>query len=65
VEWGEAVKVEAVRDALDRHPDAKAVLVQASETSTTACHPVEEIAKLTRSRETLLVVDGITAGRRL
>jgi aspartate aminotransferase-like enzyme len=61
VEWGDAVKLEAVRDALDEHPDAKAVLVQASETSTTACHPVEEIAKLTRSREALLVVDGITA----
>lgn len=61
VEWGEAVRVDAVRAALDKFPDAKALLVQASETSTTAVHPVEEIAKLTRSRETLLIVDGITA----
>ncbi len=61
VEWGEAVKVEAVADALAKHPDTKAVFVQASETSTTACHPVEEIARLTRRGDALLVVDGITA----
>jgi len=61
VEWGEAVAVERVRAALDQFPDAKALLVQASETSTTAVHPVGEIAALTRTRETLLVVDGITA----
>ena len=61
VEWGEAVAVEAVRAALERMPNAKALLVQASETSTTAVHPIEEIAKLTRSRDTLLIVDGITA----
>jgi aspartate aminotransferase-like enzyme len=61
VEWGEAVAVDAVRAALRRVPDAKALLVQASETSTTAVHPVEELAKLTRGRDTLLIVDGITA----
>jgi aspartate aminotransferase-like enzyme len=61
VEWGESVSVDAVQGALERFPDAKAVLVQASETSTTAVHPVEEIAKLTRKRDVLLIVDGITA----
>jgi aspartate aminotransferase-like enzyme len=61
VEWGEAVGVDAVRAALERCPDAKAVLVQASETSTTAVHPVREIAELTRRRDVLLIVDGITA----
>ncbi len=61
VEWGEAVAVDRVRAALEQFPDAKALLVQASETSTTAVHPVEEIAALTRTRETLLIVDGITA----
>jgi aspartate aminotransferase-like enzyme len=61
VEWGESVSVDAVHAALERAPDAKAVLVQASETSTTAVHPVEEIAKLTRRRDSLLIVDGITA----
>jgi aspartate aminotransferase-like enzyme len=61
VAWGEAVSVDQVRSALERAPDARALLVQASETSTTAVHPVEEIAKLTRTRDVLLVVDGITA----
>jgi aspartate aminotransferase-like enzyme len=61
VEWGEAVAVDRVRAALEQFPDAKALLVQASETSTTAVHPVGEIAALTRTRETLLIVDGITA----
>jgi serine---pyruvate transaminase len=61
VEWGSAVRPEQVAAALEKVPDAKAVFVQASETSTTAVHPIEAIAKLTRSRETLLVVDGITA----
>jgi len=37
------------------------VLMQASETSTCAVHPVAEIAALTRARDTLLIVDGITS----
>ena len=61
VEWGRAVEPEAVERALGEHPDTKLVLMQASETSTTALHPVEPIARLTRARDTLLVVDGITA----
>ena len=61
VEWGQAVRVDAVRQLLDEKPQIRGVLIQASETSTTAVHPIEEIAKLTRSRDTLLIVDGITA----
>jgi len=61
VEWGQAVDVGSVKEALDKDPDIKAVLVQASETSTTVAHPVKELAELTKGRETLLVVDGITA----
>jgi aspartate aminotransferase-like enzyme len=61
VEWGQAVEVGAVKAALERCPDAKALFVQASETSTTAVHPVAEIAALTRETDTLFVVDGITA----
>ena len=61
VEWGEAVEPAAVLCALDAHPAARVLLMQATETSTTVLHPVEEIAALTRARDTLLVVDGITA----
>lgn len=61
VEWGRAVHPERVSEALRAHPRAQGVLVQASETSTTAVHPVRELAALTRERDALLVVDGITA----
>jgi aspartate aminotransferase-like enzyme len=61
VEWGRAVDPAQVEQALRRRPEIRGVLMQASETSTTVLHPVEPIARLTRERETLLIVDGITA----
>lgn len=61
VEWGRAVSVDAVKRAFDENSGVRGVLFQASETSTTACHPVREIAKLARERDALSVVDGITA----
>lgn len=61
VEWGRAVRPEQVEQALAEHPNAKGVLVQASETSTAAVHPIEQLAAVTRKRDALLVVDGITA----
>jgi aspartate aminotransferase-like enzyme len=62
VEWGRAVRPDQVEEALRSCPEARAVFVQASETSTCAVHPVAEIAALTRKRDTMLVVDGITLG---
>ena len=61
VEWGHAVRPEQVEEALRKHPEARAVLIQASETSTTAIHPVDRIAAITRKRDTMLLVDGITS----
>jgi aspartate aminotransferase-like enzyme len=61
VEWGRAVRPDQVGQALEEHPRARGVLVQASETSTTAVHPIEQLAAVTRDRDALLVVDGITA----
>src|SRR5207245_296365 len=61
VEWGRAVRPEAVKAALDEHPRVRALFVQASETSTCALHPVPALAEITRRRDVLLVVDGITA----
>lgn len=60
VEWGKAVRVEEVEKQLKAHPDLQGVMVQASETSTTALHPVKEIAKLTKNGP-LFIVDGVTA----
>ena len=62
VEWGNAVDAGQVRTALDQAPDARAVFLQASETSTGVKHPVREIADLVALREnTVIVVDAITA----
>ncbi len=61
VPWGCAVRPEQIEDALRQHPDARAVMMQASETSTTAVHPVEQIASITRDRDVMLIVDGITS----
>ncbi len=62
VPWGEAVDPAAVKEALDANPDAKAVFVQAHETSTGVKHPIQEIGALVKDREdTVLVVDAISA----
>ncbi len=62
VEWGKAVEPAQVAKALEQHPEAKAVYVQASESSTGVAHPVKEICALTRARpSTITVVDAISA----
>ena len=61
VEWGRAVDPAEVEAALRRDPSIRAVMVQHSETSTTALHPVQELARLTRDTDVLLLVDGITS----
>lgn len=61
VEWGQAVAVDAVAEALKNNPDIAGVFVQGSETSTTVAHPIQQISELTKKTDALLVVDGITA----
>jgi aspartate aminotransferase-like enzyme len=61
VPWGNAVAPEQIEGALRDHPGARAVLMQASETSTTAVHPVDRVAEITRQRDAMLIVDGITS----
>jgi len=62
VTWGKAVDPQEVKEALDSNPDAKAVFVQAHETSTGVKHPIEELGTLVRERPTtVLVVDAISA----
>ncbi len=61
VEWGHAVDPSEVERRLKANP-CRAVLVQASESSTGVYHPIEALAQLTRDRdETLLIVDAISA----
>ena len=61
VEWGQAADAKAIGNLLKEDKDIKAIMVQASETSTTVAHPIEGLSKLTRDRDDiLLIVDGIT-----
>jgi aspartate aminotransferase-like enzyme len=61
VAWGRAVQPEQITEALNTYPDVRALFVQASETSTCAVHPIAQIGAITRQREVMLVVDGITS----
>ena len=61
VEWGRSVRPEQVDDALRANSAARAVFVQASETSTGALHPIAAIGEVTRQHGVMLVVDGITS----
>jgi len=58
--YGETVKPEEVKEALSRHPGAKALLITFCETSTAVVNPIEEIARLTRDKDILLMVDAIS-----
>ncbi len=61
VEWGKAVDPELIRKALEVEPSIKAVMIQASETSTGVMHPVREIAEIIKKHDnTILIVDAIT-----
>lgn len=62
VEWGKAVDPDLIRERLDGDPSIRAVLMQASETSTGIKHPTAQVAEITRRRDdVILIVDGITA----
>jgi aspartate aminotransferase-like enzyme len=62
VTWGKAVEPKAIADALDANTNIKAVMVQASETSTGVGHPIKEIADIVRKKDdTIFIVDAISA----
>jgi aspartate aminotransferase-like enzyme len=62
VTWGEAVDPTQIKEVLDKNSDIKAVMIQASETSTGVGHPIKEVAEIVKGRdETILIVDAISA----
>ena len=60
-EWGQAADPEDVRKALAADPEIKAVLVTHNETSTGVVNPLEEISKVVREADRLLLVDAISS----
>jgi len=61
LEPGAAVKPSELEKTIAAHSDAKAVLFQASETSTGSAQPVKAVADLCRKNGLLSVCDAITA----
>ncbi len=58
--WGEDLPREELADQLASHPDARAVFATLSETSTGTVFDLAGYGRLTREKDTLLVVDGIS-----
>jgi len=61
IEWGRGAKPGDVSKAMDADPKIDTVIVVHSETSTAAVSDVAGIARVTKERNALLLVDGITA----
>ena len=61
VSWGNSVDPQTVEGLLTEHADVKVVFATLCETSTGALHDIEALARLTRVRPTLLVVDAVSA----
>ncbi|HYB41779.1 MAG TPA: alanine--glyoxylate aminotransferase family protein [Candidatus Methylomirabilis sp.] len=59
--FGETVPAERMAEALARHREAKAVLMQHSESSTGVLHDVRGIAAATRSTGAILIVDAVSS----
>jgi aspartate aminotransferase-like enzyme len=59
-EYGDAVSSEEVEKTLAGNPDIKAVMVQASETSTGAMHDIKRMGLAVKKTDALMIVDAIT-----
>ncbi len=62
VEWGYSIKPDAIEAALKKDPEIRAVLVQATETSTGVYHDIEGLGRVIKNYpDTLFIVDAISA----
>src|SRR5881397_2964528 len=59
--FGETVPADRFAEALARHPEAKAVLMQHSESSTGVLHDVKGVAAVTRPTNAILIVDAVSS----
>ncbi|MGZ3697439.1 MAG: pyridoxal-phosphate-dependent aminotransferase family protein, partial [Bdellovibrionota bacterium] len=61
VEMGDSIEAKAVEEAVKANPTARGILFQASETSTGAKMPTQEICKIARTAGMISICDAITA----
>jgi aspartate aminotransferase-like enzyme len=60
-EWGQPVDPDDLSVVLERHPNAKVVLLTHNETSTGLTNPLRELARVARNAERVVVVDGVSS----
>ena len=58
--YGSAVAPSQLEAALRQHPEAKAVMIQASESSTGSMHDLEAMGRMVQKTDAIFVVDAIT-----
>jgi aspartate aminotransferase-like enzyme len=61
VEWGRSIAPSELADLASKHPDAKAVFVVHSETSTGALQDIQAMANVLKGHNALLVVDATSS----
>ena len=60
-EWGRALAPEKMQDEIKKHKNIKLVGMVHAETSTGISQPLEDISRITKEHDALLVVDGVTS----
>lgn len=60
-EWGQPVDPDDLRVVLERHPNARVVLLTHNETSTGITNPLRELARVAQSADRVVVVDGVSS----
>jgi len=60
-EWGQPVDPDDLATVVERHPNAKVVLLTHNETSTGLTNPLRELARIARDAGRLVVVDGVSS----
>jgi len=60
-EWGEPLSAESIRQAVKQNPDAKAVAVVHSETSTTILNPIAEIGEVVKGLDAVYIIDAVSS----
>ena len=60
-EWGRALPPEQIQDEIKKHKNIKLVGMVHAETSTGISQPLEDISRIAKEHDALLVVDGVTS----
>jgi aspartate aminotransferase-like enzyme len=60
-EWGQPVDANDLAAVLERHPNAKVVLLTHNETSTGLTNPLEALARVAHKAGRIVVVDGVSS----